>query len=630
MRLMGLNFGKDGLVKGFFGGNAYLAIIFLLFICIFLWKSAIGFVPHYREDLSDARISGIEVSNLLNEELKGHQALYNLLNAGFINEKRQLFGSQEAVIYLYEELEAVIDEELEDPVDTFLELEDGPEKKRAAEDLKELIDKTCRAIPESTLLVPIQKRINDMQSIPDEVLNQAIVFAQAYALDDYTTPQEIEAIHLTINKQMGNYGEAITAFKKSVVPLSELRGAVEAQALSTFEAIKANREAERSVVTLTKGLEKLKKSNGSAEEIGKREKQIKLARSSIKTIDTDTKIQPVYQLLEQHDQCVQSLISGMKQSLAELPSDSVTTDSAKESIQKVDKLLPEFEEILSKNKSLANDWRHDIPFTTWDSLKAFFFGTDWNTGSSRQSLFGIIPLFTGSLLISLVAMCFAVPLSIGAAIYVNQFASKKEAGFLKPMIEFIQAIPSVVLGLFGVLVVAGLLKDLSQVEYLSWIPGFPIADRLNVLLAGILLAFMASPTIFTLAEDALNNVPKAHTEASLAMGANRLQTAIKVIVPASLSGIIAAIMLGFGRVIGETMVVLLVAGNMANMPDFSAGFDVIGQSVHTMTGIIASENGEAVPGTILWEGLFMVGLVLFMISLTINSICQRILNRNKH
>jgi phosphate transport system permease protein len=149
------------------------------------------------------------------------------------------------------------------------------------------------------------------------------------------------------------------------------------------------------------------------------------------------------------------------------------------------------------------------------------------------------------------------------------------------------------------------------------------------LLAGILLAFMASPTIFTLAEDALNNVPKSHSEASLAMGASKLQTTLKVIVPASTSGIIAAIMLGFGRVIGETMVVLLVAGNMAKMPDFTAGFDVIGQSVHTMTGIIASENGEAAPGSILWEGLFMVGLVLFMISLTINTLCQRILNRKK-
>ena len=138
---------------------------------------------------------------------------------------------------------------------------------------------------------------------------------------------------------------------------------------------------------------------------------------------------------------------------------------------------------------------------------------------------------------------------------------------------------------------------------------------------------MASPTIFTLAEDALNNVPKAYTEASLAMGASKLQTSLKVVFPAALSGIIAAIMLGFGRVIGETMVVLLVAGNKAKIPDLSEGIGMLGQPVHTMTGIIAQEYGEAAQGSTLYQSLFIVGLVLFTISLIINTICQRILSR---
>lgn len=626
---MGLNFGTDGLVKGFFGGNAYLAILFLLFICLFLWKSAVGFVPHYRTELTDARLSGIELSNIIADETKGHQGIYNILSKGFVHEKRQRFGQQEAVIYVYEELEAIIDDQLEDYVDDYLDLDDGPEKTAAAVQLKAKIDAACREIPAADLLAPVKLRIESLESISEEVLAQAIAHAQQYALDDYTTPDAISAINTDINTQMGDYGKALQHCKTSANDLNSLHAEIEKDALATFDLLKKNHEAEASVKTLTAGLKKIQKADVSEEEVAKRQEQITKAQSTIVPVDTDARIHPIYALLKKHDATVGTMKEGLRAGISMIPNDKLTTQEAKDSVSLASKLLVEFDDIISKNRDALKAWRHDEELSTFDSVKAFFFGTVWNTGSSRQSLFGIVPLFTGSLLISVVAMFFAIPLAVGAAIYVNQFANKREAGFLKPTIEFIQAIPSVVLGLFGVLVVAGLLKDISQIAWLQWIPGFPIADRLNVLLAGILLAFMASPTIFTLAEDALNNVPKAHAEASLAMGANKLQTTLNVIVPASLSGIIAAVMLGFGRVIGETMVVLLVAGNMAKMPDFTAGFDVIGQSVHTMTGIIASENGEAVPGSILWEGLFMVGLVLFMISLTINSICQRILNRNK-
>lgn len=627
--MMGLNFGTDGLVKGFFGGNAYLAILFLLFICLFLWKSAIGFVPHYKTELTEARLSGIELSNVIANETKGHQGIYNILNTGFVHEKRQRFGQQEAVIYVYEELEALVDDDLEDDVDAYLDLDEGPEKTASALKLKIKIDTASRAFPAAELLAPVKLRIENLESISEDVLAQAIAYAQQYALDDYTTPAAIAAINSDISSQMGDYGKAIKHCKASADPLNDLHSEIEQNAIATFGILKKNRQHQNSVRTLTAGLEKIQKAGASAKEVAKRKVQITAAKSTIVGIDTDARIQPIYALLKKHDATVGTMKEELRAGLSMIPVGNITTQEAKDSVALAKKLLVEFDPIISENREILKDWRHDKELTTFDSLKAFFFGTVWNTGSSRQSLFGIVPLFTGSLLISAVAMCFAVPLAIGAAIYVNQFANKREAGLLKPMIEFIQAIPSVVLGLFGVLVVAGLLKDISQVAWLQWIPGFPITDRLNVLLAGILLAFMASPTIFTLAEDALNNVPKSHSEASLAMGASKLQTTLKVIVPASTSGIIAAIMLGFGRVIGETMVVLLVAGNMAKMPDFTAGFDVIGQSVHTMTGIIASENGEAAPGSILWEGLFMVGLVLFMISLTINTLCQRILNRKK-
>ena len=142
-----------------------------------------------------------------------------------------------------------------------------------------------------------------------------------------------------------------------------------------------------------------------------------------------------------------------------------------------------------------------------------------------------------------------------------------------------------------------------------------------------MLALIAVPTIFTLAEDALQNVPKAFKEASFALGATRLQTIVRIIVPASLSGIISAVLLGLGRVIGETMVVLLCAGNRIAIPDFSAGLAVITQPVHTMTGIIAQEMGEVVQGSIHYRALFVVGLVLFFLSLTINFLAQKIVRK---
>jgi len=171
------------------------------------------------------------------------------------------------------------------------------------------------------------------------------------------------------------------------------------------------------------------------------------------------------------------------------------------------------------------------------------------------------------------------------------------------------------------------LRWLSQTRILSWFPGFPMSERLNALTAGCLLALISIPTIFSLAEDALNNVPQHFKEASYALGANRFQTIVRVLVPASLSGIISAILLGFGRVIGETMIVLLCAGNRIAIPDFTQGLGAFFQPVHTMTGIIAQEMGEVVKGGIHYRALFMVGVVLFTLSLVINYVAQRIVHR---
>jgi phosphate transport system permease protein len=272
-------------------------------------------------------------------------------------------------------------------------------------------------------------------------------------------------------------------------------------------------------------------------------------------------------------------------------------------------------------------WRWDAPVPVGKAVSAFLFGREWLTASFWQDWYGMLPLVTGSLLVSLIAMAVAVPLSISAAIYISEVATPRERAFIKPYIEFISAVPSVVLGLFGIAVLGTALRNLSQIEALSWIPGFPMSERLNALTAGLLLAFTSIPTIFSLAEDALTNVPKHFKEASFALGATRFQTLVRVLLPASLSGVISAVLLGFGRVIGETMVVLLCAGNRIAIPNFTEGIGVLYQPVHTMTGIIAQEMGEVAQGSIHYRALFMVGIILFLLSLLINYIAQKVVRR---
>jgi len=273
------------------------------------------------------------------------------------------------------------------------------------------------------------------------------------------------------------------------------------------------------------------------------------------------------------------------------------------------------------------EWNPNDPVPAYRAITSFLFGTDWITASFWQDWYGIIPLLVGSILVAAVALLIAVPLGVCSAIYVSEVAARGEKALIKPYIEFISAIPSVVLGFFGIAVVGQAVRTLSQMPFMKWVPFFPISERLNVFTAGSLLALMAVPTIFTLAEDALRNVPRGFKEASYALGANRLQTIARVLVPASLSGIISAVLLGLGRVIGETMVVLLCAGNRIAIPDFTQGLGAFFQPVHTMTGIIAQEMGEVVRGSIHYRALFMVGLVLFALTLGINYLAQRLVAR---
>jgi phosphate transport system permease protein len=306
---------------------------------------------------------------------------------------------------------------------------------------------------------------------------------------------------------------------------------------------------------------------------------------------------------------------------------SFSSEQARQSFAKWKSDAQHYLQQLPAAAQKLRDWNPDKPVPAYRALTTFLFGTSWVTASFWQDWYGIIPLFVGSLMVSIVALVIAVPLGVSGAIYVSEVASPVEKSLIKPYIEFISAIPSVVLGFFGIAVLGESIRALSRASFMSWVPFFPIPERLNVFTAGCLLALMAVPTIFTLAEDALRNVPRGFKEASYALGANRLQTIMRVLVPASLSGIVSAILLGLGRVIGETMVVLLCAGNRIAIPDFTQGLGAFFQPVHTMTGIIAQEMGEVVRGSIHYRALFMVGLVLFGLTLLINYGAQKLVHR---
>lgn len=221
--------------------------------------------------------------------------------------------------------------------------------------------------------------------------------------------------------------------------------------------------------------------------------------------------------------------------------------------------------------------------------------------------FGILPLIAGSVSVTVGAMVCAVPLGIGTALYLHELAGERARKYLKPAVEILSAVPSIVFGFFGMVIVAPFIQDL-----------FHVPTGLNSFTASIVLGIMAIPTIASLSEDALGFVPRSFKEASYALGATRWQTLIKVILPAAGSGVSTAVILGMSRIVGETMTVLMVSGGAAAMP--RSLFD----PVRPMTSTIAAEMGEAVTGSMHYSALFAIGLVLFCITLILNLISEHI------
>jgi phosphate transport system permease protein len=238
-------------------------------------------------------------------------------------------------------------------------------------------------------------------------------------------------------------------------------------------------------------------------------------------------------------------------------------------------------------------------------------GTLWYP-TSRNPQFGFVPSIAGSAWVTLVGLSLSVPLGVATAVYISEFAGSRFKDIAKSVIEFMAAIPSVVLGLIGI---ALLVQNVR-----TW---FGLDTGLTALAAGIMVGVLALPTIVSISEDAMHAVPSELRMGSAALGNTRWQTTYKVVVPAASSGIFAAIMLGLGRAIGETMVVLMLAGNAGTIP--ASPFE----PVRTLPGTIAGELGEVVRGGLHYSSLFAMGLVLFVVTFLINLAADVVLERQR-
>lgn len=232
-----------------------------------------------------------------------------------------------------------------------------------------------------------------------------------------------------------------------------------------------------------------------------------------------------------------------------------------------------------------------------------------------ESYYGVLPLIGGSLIITIGATLIAVPFGVGTAVYLAEIAPRWVRELLKPFVEILGGLPSVVLGFLGMLVLS---------PYLRIILDLPTG--LSAIAGAILLGGIAIPTVVSVAEDALDAVPKAYRDASLAMGATEWQTIWRVTLPAAKSGVLTAIMLGIGRAIGETMTVMMVTGNAPILPK---GLKDLFSPVRTMTATIAAEMGEVANGSTHYHVLFLIGIILFLISLVVNVLASTVVFRQR-
>ncbi len=257
-------------------------------------------------------------------------------------------------------------------------------------------------------------------------------------------------------------------------------------------------------------------------------------------------------------------------------------------------------------------FKETLPFAFEPGLSKLL-SFSWEPTSFIEETFGIIPLITGTLSVTLLASIFAIPLGIIIGVYISEMAKNKEREFLKPFIETLASLPSVVLGFFGLVTICPLVKNI-----------FGLSSGQNALSGSIILAIMAIPTIASISEDALHSTPQNYKDGAFALGARPNQVIWRITIPSSLSGIIASCMLGIGRIIGETIVVLMITGNasLTTLNPF--------KPVKTMTATIAGEMGEVSVGGEHYGALFAIGFLLLIFTLTLTIISKKFLAKEKY
>ncbi|MGJ8676624.1 MAG: phosphate ABC transporter permease subunit PstC [Akkermansiaceae bacterium] len=628
-RILGI--GKQEAIKYFFGGNATLAIIVIALIIGFLIYHSANFFPNYRNSLELYRKSGQEFVDFSSRQINAQKELKSLTIQAREYEVEERLGAIYRVASVHSDLKAKILKDISTERKNYKRSEDKLESlANASANVKAAAEKeyntALQALRNITTSVTNDYDYSDvsnrlwktdekyLQPIRDSIIENIVTGKTSPLLAEIRDQEaqltaEVDTLPFIIDLKEANaefsaplldFGKFVDKHRK-VASKNKAQAVHHAAAADKLSALKTGAKI-------------------STTEEQRKRKEIEIKRILLEEPDYDSLNASFYKSLDEHNELLSEMIATDKAAFTKVPEASqFESKIAKRKIRKIKELETEIFELFKKQRSNMESWSHKKDFPIHQAVTGFFFGTDWITNSSWQDIYGILPLLAGSVAVAIASISIAVPFSVGGAIYVNRLASKSEQKLIKPFIEFIEAIPSIVLAFFGVVVLGSLIQTYSQSPLVSWIPGLPVEGRLTILNASLLLALMSIPTIFTLCEDALNNVPKAYREASLALGATKLQTIIKVILPSCASGIIAAILLGFGRIIGETMVVLLVMGGRIAIPESFT------DPAHSMTGILAQEIGEVDEGSLHWGALFMVGLVLFTIALSLNYLSQRIL-----
>lgn len=585
---------KQGAIRLFFASSSNAAIIVLVLIMVFLLREGVDFLPTYRHELQTYRRAGLEYCDIIDRPLAGHQQLCSWLrraSSTSLNTISRPARRRRDAAY-----------------DQLREVEEATRRQRAG--LTEALVQIPPVSPER------------LASLRHELRAATVAAVEALTPPLILTPDE----NRRLKAELALISPENAELPPFLVSLSAEYLAADAKAHAEFRPLTAAVEAfEAAPDSLHVLLDEMKTHARETKARVMEARGHDDPRSPSDPDDSASRTKALTDRTPELSSGVEAYVLLAQKTAAALPAEAGSPE-ATAFLEEMRRRLPAHLADMRGAVERLPAWKYDQPVTYLDVAGEFFLAEAWITNSAWQDFFGFVPLLAGSVVIAFIAVLIATPFSIVAAIYTNQFASGSEQEFIKPVIEFIQAIPSVVLGFIGISVLGDAIKGVSEWSCLQWLPGFPIQERLNMFNAACLLAFMALPTMFSLAEDALNNVPRAYIDASDALGATKLQTVFRVIVPAATSGIAAAVLLGLGRVIGETMVVLLVAGNRIAIPDFSAGAGVVFQPAHTLTGIIAQELGEVSRGSAHWQALFMVGIVLFIISMLINW-CARLFVR---